>query len=54
MVFIMAKIVRFTGTISKQGEEIRLVVIPKRLHPKIKKYLGVQAIITIEIIDDLD
>ena len=47
----MVKVVKFSGTIAKQGDNIRLVVIPKRLHPKIKKHVGEQVMITIETID---
>ena len=44
----MGRVVKFTSTISKQGDEVRVVVIPKRLHGKINKHLGKQVVITID------
>lgn len=43
----MADIVKFVATIAHQGE-MRVLVIPKRLHEKVSPFEGEQVKITIE------
>gem|GEM_PF-3593851 len=43
----MTEILKFVATIVKQGD-MRVLIIPKRLHPKITKRDGEQVKVTIE------
>lgn len=43
----LTEILKFVATIVKQGD-MRVLIIPKKLHPKISKYEGDQVKVTIE------
>jgi antitoxin component of MazEF toxin-antitoxin module len=43
----LTEILKFVATIVKQGD-MRVIIIPKKLHPKISKHEGDQVKITIE------
>jgi len=43
----VAQILKFVGTIASQGD-MRVIIIPKRMHPKIKKHEGEQVKIIVE------
>jgi hypothetical protein len=48
----MTKIVTFATTVSKQGDRLRLIIIPKRLHPRIEKYVRMQVKVTLEVLEE--
>ncbi|AJM93036.1 hypothetical protein NPIRD3C_1826 [Nitrosopumilus piranensis] len=43
----MTEIAKFVATVSHQGD-MRVIVVPKRLHKKFERYEGSQVKITIE------
>jgi len=43
----VVEILKFVATIASQGD-MRVLVIPKRLHPKIKKHEGIQVKVILE------
>lgn len=48
------RIVTFATIIAKQGDRLRILVVPKRLHRKIEKYVGVQVKVTLEVLEESD